>query len=173
MNNKKFLGIILILILAAAGAYAYLGGFAKPEVSQVTTSEIFVAGKAYQGPVKSEAFGKLFQEAGKLVAEGAITGDPGNIFYNDPEKHQDSINAFVGVIISDPKTNLPAGYEVRSVPAGKKAVQGTIDAHSIISPSKVYDAIFKFAKDQKITLQDYFIERYPNSHRAEILVLEK
>jgi hypothetical protein len=170
MNNKKFLFAIFLIIILAAGGYGYLGGFNSPEVKQVVTPEIHIAGKPYYGSVKSEAFGNLFQEAGKLVENKKISGDLGGVYYNDPEKQNDTIKAFVGVIVPDPSVKLPAGYQIRSFAAGKKALQGDIAAHIILAPNKIYPALFDYAKEHKLVLQDLFIERYPDSRHAEILV---
>ncbi|MFC5272147.1 GyrI-like domain-containing protein [Adhaeribacter terreus] len=173
MNTKKLLiGIFVILLLGGAG-YGWLGGFSNPEIKQITTSEIYVAGKEYKGSVKSDKFGELFLEAGKLVEEKKLAGNPGGIYYNDPEKHKDSINAFIGVVISDPKMTLPAGYAVRTIPAGKKAVQGSINAHYLLAPNKLFPAIFNYAKNKNILLQDFFVERYPDTRHAEAIVFEQ
>jgi len=173
MNTKKLLiGIIVVALLGIAG-YVWLGGFSNPEIKRITTSEIYVVGKPYHGSVKDDKFGRLFMEAGKLVEEKKIAGDPGNIFYNDPEKHKDSINAIVGIVVSDPKINLPEGYQLITIPAGKKAVQGKIDAHYLLAPTKLFPAIFGYAKDNNITLQDFFLERYPDTHHAEAIIFEK
>ena len=173
MSTKKLLlGILVILLFGGAG-YALLGGFNNPEIKQITTSEIYVAGKEYKGSVKSEQFGVLFQEAGKLVEEKKIAGEPGGIYFNDPEKYKDSIHAFIGVVISDPKMTLPAGYELKTLPAGKKAVQGSINAHYLLAPNKLFPAIFNYAKNNKIALQDYFVERYPDTRHAEAIVFEQ
>lgn len=173
MKNKKFLITIFTIVLITVGGYAYLGGFKKPEIKEITTSEIFVVGKPYQGSVKSEEFGNLFRQADKLLEEKTLTGELGNIFYNDPEKQKDTINAFIGIVVTNPKTTLPAGYEIRTVPAGQKAIQGAVSAHYLLSPNKLYPAIFDFAKEKKLSLQEYYIERFPDSWQAEVIVLQK
>lgn len=173
MNNKKFLIAIFSIILISAGVYAYFGGFSKPEISRITSPEIHVAGKEYRGSVKSEAFGNLFLEAGQLVEQKKITGDLGGIYYNNPEKHQDSIHAFIGVIVPGANTTLPAGYQIRTLPAGKKAVQGAIESHLVLAPGKLFPAIFKYAEENNIPLQDFFVERYPDADHAVVLIYEK
>ena len=173
MKNKKFLIAIFSIILVTAGVYAYFGGFSKPEISQITSPEIHVAGKEYIGSVKTEEFGNLFLEAGQMVEQKKITGDLGGIYYNDPEKHQDTIHAFIGVIIPSPQTPIPAGYKVRTLPAGKKAVQGKIESHVALAPAKLFPAIFKYAEENKIPLQDFFVERYPDTDHAVVMVFEK
>ncbi|MBK0403439.1 GyrI-like domain-containing protein [Adhaeribacter sp. BT258] len=173
MNTKKLLLGFLVIILLGGAGYAWLGGFNNAEVKQITTSEIYVVGKEYKGSVKSDKFGVLFLEAGKLVEEKKLAGNPGSIYYNDPEKFKDSINAFIGVVVTDPKMALPAGYELRTLPAGKKAVQGNINAHYLLAPNKLFPAIFNYAKNKNITLQDFFVERYPDERHAEAIVFEQ
>ena len=172
-NNKKFLIAIFSIILVTAGVYAYFGGFSTPEITRIVSPEIHVAGKEYKGSVKTEEFGNLFLEAGQLVAQKKITGDLGGIYYNDPEKHKDSIHAFIGVIIPNLNTPVPAGYKVRTLPAGKKAIQGKIESHLALAPAKLFPAIFKYAEENNIPLQDFFVERYPDTDHAEVLVFEK
>ncbi len=173
MKNKKFLIAIFSIILLSAGAYAFFGGFNKPEIKRVLSPEIHVAGKEYKGSVKAEEFGDLFLEAGQLVEQKKITGQLGGIYYNDPEKHKDSIHAYIGVIIPDLNTPLPAGYKVRTLPAGRKAVQGSIKTHLALAPSKLFPAIFEYAKENNLQLQDFFVERYPDTDHATVLVFEK
>jgi len=173
MKNKKFLIAIFSIILVTAGVYAYFGGFSTPEITRITSPEIHVAGREYKGSVKTEEFGNLFLEAGKLKEQNNFNGELGGIYYNDPEKHQDSIHAFIGLIIPNPKTPIPAGYKVRTLPAGKKAIQGTIESHLALAPAKLFPAIFKYAEENKIPLQDFFVERYPDTDHAVVIVYEK
>ena len=173
MKNKKFLIAIFSVILISVGIYAYFGGFSHPEISQITSPEIHVAGKEYKGSVKTEEFGNLFLEAGQLVEQKKITGELGGIYYNDPEKHRDSIHAFIGVIIPTLQTPIPADYKIRTLPAGKKAVQGKIESHLALAPSKLFPAIFEYAKKHNIALQDFFVERYPDTDHAIVIIFEK
>lgn len=173
MKNKKFLIAIFSVILVTAGVYAYFGGFSKPKIERTLSPEIHVAGKEYKGSVKTEEFGNLFLEAGKLVEEQKIPGDLGGIYYNDPEKHKDSINCFIGVIIPDLKTPVPAGYKVRTLPAGRKVVKGSIESHLALAPAKLFPAIFQYAKENNIPLQDFFVERYPDTEHAVVMIYEK
>jgi hypothetical protein len=173
MKNKKFLIAIFSIILISAGIYAYFGGFSTPEITRIISPEIHIAGKEYQGSVKADEFGDLFLEAGQLVAQNKINGELGGIYYNDPEKHQDSIHAFIGVIIPNLNTPIPAGYKVRTLPAGKKAVQGKVESHLALAPAKLFPAIFSYAKEHNIALQDFFVECYPDTDHAEVIVFEK
>lgn len=173
MNNKKFLFTGLIIIGLALGFYGWLGGFNTPEITQITTTEMLVAGKEFRGSVKSEELGKLFLEAGKLVKEKKIAGDLGNIMYNNPEKQNDSIRAFIGVIVPSKEVKLPAGYQIRNVPAGQKALRSQINAHYMLAPGKIYEAVFEYAKQNKLQIQDFYVERFPDSHHADFLVFLK
>ena len=173
MKHKKFFISIIVVLLIAAGGYGYMGGFNQPEIKQVLTSETYIAGKAYHGSVKSEAFGDLFREVGKLAEEKKISGDPGGIYYNNPENENDSIQAFIGIIVADSKVALPAGYSIRVLPAGQKALQANLKGHFTMTPNKAYPALFDYAKEQKLALQDVFVERFQGEREAEFLVLLK
>ncbi|HSI90843.1 MAG TPA: GyrI-like domain-containing protein, partial [Adhaeribacter sp.] len=132
MKNKGFLLSVLIVIIVGASIYAYLGGFNQPQITRTVTKEIHIAGKPFQGSVKSVELGELFMEAGQLHDNNQLPGDLGNIFYNDPEKNNDSIRAFIGLVVPDAATPLPAGYELRTLPAGKPVLQVRIDAHYML-----------------------------------------
>lgn len=173
MNNKKFLFTGLIIVGLALGFYGWLGGFNSPEITQITTTEMLVAGKEFKGSVKSEELGKLFQEAGKLVEEKKIAGDLGNIMYNNPENQNDSIRAFIGIIVPSKEVKLPAGYELRSVPAGQKALRAQIKAHYMLAPGKIYDAVFNYVKQNNLQARDFFVERFPDTKHADFLIFLK
>lgn len=170
MNTKKFLAFGFVIIGIAVGFYAYLGGFNQTKITQVISKTIYIAGAPYNGSLKNETFGKLFEKAGKLVEEKQVAGELGGIYYNNPEKSNDSISAFIGIVIPDTTVKLPAGYSIRTVPAGKYILEAKLNAHYMLAPGKLYPALFDYAKSNNLQLQDYFVEYYPTTRHAAVQV---
>ncbi|QHL88250.1 hypothetical protein GU926_12740 [Nibribacter ruber] len=168
--NKRFLIYMLLVIAAMIGIYAYVGGFKQVDITKTTSSQIFIAGKLYEGKPDAEELGDLFQEVGQMVEQKKIVGEPAGIYYNNPEKKSNTLRAFIGVAIADTTVALPKGYKVRIVKAGQPVLQGTLDASQMIAPKKIYEALFAYAEDHKIKLKNYFVERYPDRESAVIQV---
>jgi hypothetical protein len=43
----------------------------------------------------------------------------------------------------------------------------------MLAPGKVYDAVFEYARQNKLQLQDYFVERFPDTKHADFLIFLK
>lgn len=141
--------------------YTYVGGFTAPDV-QVTTSEtVYVAGVPFEGSVEDEAIGDLFQRAAQLLEQNELQGTLGNIYYNDPDKSGDSIRAFIGIIIPDSTARLPQGYTLRTVPGGRQVVRAEVNARIAVAPQKLYEAVFDYAQEEKLELEDFYVEWFP------------
>lgn len=156
---------ILMLVL-----YTYLGGFSAPEVTLATSEPMHLAGQLYEGSVEDEALGKAFQRAAEALDKNELEGMLGNIYYNDPDKSGDSLRAFIGVIVPDTNVALPAGYELRTVQGGRKVVRAEVDAHVTMAPKKLYAAVFDYAKEEKLKLEDFYVEWFPESDKGVVEV---
>ena len=168
--NKRFLIYMLLVVALMVAVYAYVGGFKQVDIAKTTSTQVFIAGKLYEGKADAEELGALFQEVGQLVEQKKLVGEPAGIYYNNPEKQSQTLRAFIGVAIADTTVALPAGYKVRVVKAGQPVLQGTLYASQMIAPKKIYEALFDYAKDNKIKLKDYFVERYPSKESAIIQI---
>ena len=167
---KKFFYIMAGVAIVLLVLYTYLGGFTEPEVSVTTSKTIYVAGQPYQGSIEDEALGKAFQRAAEVLEKKELDGVPGNIYYNDPDKSGDSLRAFIGVIIPDSSVTLPAGYELRTVPGGRQVVHAEVNANVAISPKKLYAAVFDYAEEEKLKLEDFYVEWFPATDRGVVEV---
>lgn len=159
---------MLALISASFGLYAYLGGFNEPTVRVTTSDTHFIAGQYFTGPLADKQLGELFRSAAENLDAKKLQGTLANIYYNNPEQEKDSIKAFIGVKITDTTATLPAGYELRKVAGGKKVVQATINAHYMLSPKKLYPALFDYLKKNKLQTQTTYLEIFPSHQRALI-----
>jgi hypothetical protein len=164
-----------LLILVFGGVYAYLGGFRQPEVAVITTEKpIYLAGRYFNGPVRSEEFGPLFRQAQQLKASQQLQGNLANIYYNDPEAAGDTVKAFVGLIVTDTiSQKLPPGYRYSTFSGGQRVIQARLDANYMIAPGKLYSSIKEFAKDQKLPLLQVYVEQFPDTGPAEVLAVVK
>ena len=154
---------ILLLTIAAAGAYAYLGGLREPAVAlETTVAPLLLAGQPYHGPVSSEKFGELFRQAKVAQDGGQLPGATlANIYFNDPEKARDSVRAFIGLAVADSSRPLPPGFRYRLVPAGQRVVAARLRGVSyLLAPNKLYPAAFELVKAQKLTRRPFYLEQF-------------
>ena len=114
-------------------------------------------------------FSDLFIEIEELKKAQNYTGNLGAIYYNNPENSQGNIKAFLGVILVNDIFNIPSGFEKIELNS-TEVIEGSLKASNAfgISVNKVYKAIFKFANENNLTLEDYYIEWFPN--KDEIIV---
>lgn len=161
---------MLVVAAIAVGIYAYVGGFAKVDITQTTTSDMIMAGRYFEGNPDSEEMGDVYRSVGQAVEQKKLTGDLGGIFYNNPTKESKTVKAFIGVIVADSTAALPAGFELRRVPAGAPVLQGTLDASMMIAPKNLYSALFDYAEENNIKLQEFYIERFPENKPAVIQI---
>ncbi|GAB3542560.1 hypothetical protein GCM10027443_43580 [Pontibacter brevis] len=168
---KKFFYIMAGFAIIMLVLYTYIGGFTAPEVSVITSETKYVAGQPYVGSIEDEALGKAFQRAAEVLEKKELEGMLGNIYYNDPDKSGDSLRAFVGIFVPD-TTNitLPAGYELRTVPGGRKVIHAEVSASVVVAPKKLYAAVFDYAREENLKLEDFFVEWFPEEDRGVVEV---
>lgn len=164
--NKKLLLFITIITSSGMGIYAYLGGFNSPEISIIKSEKQFIVGKYYAGPPENEAFGQLFRQAADLQKSKKLKGALANIYYNNPQQQGDSIKAFIGLLITNPSDTIPAGYEIRELPANKKILQVQINTHYMLAPGKLYDALFGYIKKHRLQTRNQFVELFLEGNKS-------
>ncbi|MDQ2794262.1 MAG: hypothetical protein M3Y12_09685 [Bacteroidota bacterium] len=165
-----FLAIIL-LTLAAAGTYAYLGGTREPKVTlETTAAPLYLAGQPFHGKVTGDGFGDLFRQA--KDAQARLHGDLANLYLNDPETAHDTIRAFIGLIVPDTTQPLPAGFRYRVVPAGQRVLAARLTGVSyLLAPNKLYPAALEAVKKQQLTQRgDFYLERFGANEESEVWV---
>ena len=165
-----FLAIIL-LTLIAAGTYAYLGGTQEPKITlETTAAPLYLAGQPFHGKVTGDAFGNLYRQA--KDAQARLRGDLANLYLNDPETAHDTINAFIGLAVTDTTQALPVGFRYRLVPAGQRVIAARLTGVSyLLSPNKLYPAALEAVKARKLTQRgDFYLERFGADEASEVLV---
>ncbi|GGK73890.1 GyrI-like domain-containing protein [Rufibacter glacialis] len=168
--QKKFLIYMAIVIGLVLVFYTYMGGFAEVKITKATSTSLFVAGKYFEGSTEAEELGQIYQQAGEAVEQKQLTGDFAGIFYNNPSRDSKTVKAFIGVAIQDTSVALPAGFTVRVVPGGQPVLKGELDANITIAPRRIYSALFDYAKEQNLTLQEFYVERFPEGKPAVVEV---
>jgi hypothetical protein len=166
--SKKLFSLVLLVLVAGLGLYAYLGGFNTPLIKRTRSQTYFIAGRYYAGPVEAKELGELFRQAARNRENKKLTGALANIYYNNPEKQTDSIKAFIGVQVKDDQVDLPDGYQLRQVPGGRAVVQATVKAHYLLSPKKLYPALFNYLKNNQLKTRQEYLEIFPASDQAMI-----
>jgi len=159
-----------VLIGAGLGTYAYLGGFKSPTIAVTKSEPLILAGQSFTGTVKDEAFGEAFRKAAQLRDSKEIDGVLANVYYNNPESKKDTIRAFVGLAIQDSTIKLPQGYELLRVPGGRKVVRAEIEAHYMVGPGKLYTSLFDYAEENKLKLEDFYVEWFPTDRKGIVEV---
>ena len=172
MTRYLFLAVILLTFLAA-GTYAYLGGLRTPTTTlETTAAPVLLAGQYFRGPAQAEEFGPLFRQAKEVQDAGKLRGELANLYYNSPEKARDTIQAFVGLAVTDTTQTLPTGWRYRVVPAGRRVVAARLQGVSLmLSPNKLYPAAFNAVKQQKLTERgDFYLEKFGANETAEVWI---
>jgi hypothetical protein len=165
-----FLAVIL-LTLAAAGTYVYLGGTRESKITvEATAAPLYLAGQPFRGAVSSEVFGQLFRQA--KDAQARVPGDLANLYLNNPETAHDTIRAFIGLAVADTTRALPAGFRYRVVPAGQRVLAARLRGVSyLLAPNKLYPDAFEALKKQHLTQRgDFYLERFGNDESSEVLI---
>ncbi|WP_192822468.1 GyrI-like domain-containing protein [Rufibacter sp. LB8] len=171
--NKKFFIYMAVVLAITLGIYAYVGGFSSVDITKATSEQTFVVGRYYQGNPESKELGERFTEVGQLVEKKQLTGDFAGIYYNKPTKETKLLKAFIGVAVADSTVAVPQGFELRVVPAGQPVLLGKSEASVMLAPKLIYEALFDYAEEHKLALQEFYVERFPEGKPAQIQVFLK
>ena len=168
--KKVLIPLLFITVIVAAFVYINAGGFSEVDVITKTSEKKYIVGKTFEGSVKNDAFSSLFTEIEKLKSDKNYNGYLGAIYYNNPENSKGEIDAFLGVIMRD-SVSAPLRYEVRSIPS-TLIVEGNVKASNLfgISINKVYKAIFKFADEKELTLEERYVEWFSSKDEFTVQV---
>jgi DNA gyrase inhibitor GyrI len=164
--NRKFIVAMSAFMLTGIGIYAYLGGFSSPTVTLTTSKPLVLAGQPFNGTVKDDAFGNAFRRAAQLLDSKELDGMLGNVYYNNPESKSDTIKAFIGIVLNDTTATLPNDYKLLRIPGGRKVVHSEVEAHYMVGPGKLYSALFEYADEQNIKLENFYVEWFPTDRKG-------
>lgn len=165
MKTKTSIIIASIVLLIIATLYIIQGGMNNVEVKEITSQKRFIIGENFEGNISSKSFRDMFTLIKKLKENENLDGDLATIYYNNPEKSEGNIKAFFGVM-SHHKPNQFEGYKILEIES-EKYLQGRINASGAFV-NKTYNAIFDYADEKKIILEERYLEWFPSG--KEIIV---
>lgn len=161
------LGVVLSIILTM---YIKQGGFEEVSVKEKMSEPRYIVGYYYEGSYTDSKFTELFPKILALKQQQNFSGVPGAVYYNDPEESKGLIKAFLGVIEDQRPTDID-GVEIREL-ASKKVVSASLNASSAFV-RKAYNAIFEYAKENGIVLEQQYIEWFPSERNIEVEIIMK
>lgn len=162
------LTVLTVLFVFGIIFYYRSGAFEEPEIKVMSAPSYTIAGTFYKGKPQSREFGKLFNEADKLVEQKKLSGTVCGVYYTNPENGNEETEAFIGIILSDTSQPLPQEYTRRYLPA-RQVIQAHV-ANGVGSPL-VYPKIEDFAKEKKIAYKPIpALEIYPSSREVFVQV---
>jgi len=162
MTRTIGISVIVVLLLSSV-LFAVLGGFAKPTLSQARVPVYIIAGKSFKGKANSDTLMQLFSETKALHESKQLPGTLAAVYYSSDAEAKGKVDVWVGVLVADSTTALPAGYLFRSFPS-TSMVRAEIKAHYMIAPTpdKVKTRLYEFAAEQKLVPGRYVVEKYLN-----------
>jgi hypothetical protein len=166
MTKKVLIGVLVVLLAGAVFTYYRLGGFNDPVIEVTMAGPYTVAGRYYEGSVRDKSFGALYDHTEEMIQQGRLPGKLCAIYYNDPEKENGQIKAFVGALLPDEAVDLPEGLQIRRVPP-QKVVRGHIDAHYTVAPG-IYNKVHDYAKANELAVSDTTLEIYHTQNQLTV-----
>src|SRR5688572_3183138 len=100
MIKKVIIPVLVLIVVVALAAYFWNGGFTKVEVTEEVSTQKWIVGRAYTGPVRSVDISELFQQAAELLESSKLEGHLGNMYYNNPSDAKGELKAFIGVVVT-------------------------------------------------------------------------
>ena len=167
LKIKSLTLIAAIVVAIISFLYFQQGGLNEIEIENIKSTKRYVIGKKYKGNVSSKLFANLFDEIKDLKTKNNINGDLGSIFFNNPESSEGEINAFFGVICNNKPSPL-VGYEISEIEPDNY-LQGNIKASGAFV-NKTYNAIFEYAEENNIVLEDKYIEWFPSENEIVVQI---
>ena len=169
---RFFFPLVLLFTALGLGIYAYLGGLHTPTTAlETTATPVLLAGQPFHGKVSEAAFGEAFRAAKRWQQVQPTPPPLANIYYNDPSAAHDSITAFVGVVVADTATRLPASWRYRVVPAGQRvAVARLAGASYLLAPGKLEAAVEQAITAAGLHKQPPYLEQFGPGEASELRV---
>jgi hypothetical protein len=155
------LGAFVFVLVILGSIYIQLGGNQEVSISQTHTPTYYLVGKKYEGKRSKKAVKNLMDEIADLVKTKQVNGIFAVYHFMNPDSEQDTLNAFVGVILADTLSKVPVGLESQRIPASE-AVRATVGSHWLVSPNpaEVSEKIKAFAKKKQLSLSEKVLEKY-------------
>ncbi len=169
MRQKRIIIGIGVFFTICLALYAYLGGFQEVKLTVESEDEYHIIGKYFEGKVESDTMKTIFLEAKTMAEKKIINGTVVVLYYKDASKGDDEIECFAGLLLLNKPENIPLGMEYRNFKS-KGVIRAKFDGHRIVTPnpSRVKEEVNNYAKENNLTLQSLFIEKYFSNNAIEV-----
>ncbi len=169
MKNRRFLIGVAIFFTISLTIYAFLGGLKEVVLTKTEKSDYHLVGRDYEGPVTSDTLRNTFLTAKSLIEEGKVEGTLAILYYKDATNDNDTIKCFTGIIVPQKQEALPVDMVYRYVSSGG-AIKARFEGHRLVTPSPldIKQKVEDFAKNENLSLQPVFIEKYFSNNAIEI-----
>jgi len=172
ISNRKLLVITIAIVLIILGfGYYKLGGLYSVKIETVRVDNYHLVGKYFSGSYKSDSIRVYFEEMSAYIKDGTLSGQPVIIYDQEQSDGDGKGTSFIGVMLADHPTSLPASLVKRDIPA-QKSIKVTKDAHISVmpNPDKIDQMIQEYALANDLTIAESNIEIYQKNNR---LVIER
>ncbi|SMD35952.1 hypothetical protein SAMN04488029_2626 [Reichenbachiella faecimaris] len=152
----SFTALFVILL----SIYFSLGGFEEVQTAVSKNNSYSLAGKEIKGRLTSKEEHFLFEEMKGYIANGDLTGTLSIINYKDDTLGEYESRRFVGVLLEDEVSMIPAGLKVLEI-KGQTTFQAALTMHPLVMPNtkKVEAKLQLLAKERGLELDNYTLEK--------------
>jgi hypothetical protein len=128
-----------------------------------------VAGIPYKGKATDREFRELFEKVNSDYKTGKIKGTLAAIYYEIPDADKGKVDAIIGALAPDSLASLPASYKYLYL-AGTQAVRADINSHPAVAPApdKLKKKLMEYAWKNKLTPQNFVIEKYFDERNLQV-----
>ncbi len=166
-KQKKYIywlvSVVSVFIITLA-IYDSLGGFDEVKVTLSRNNVYNIAGKEYKGRITNDSLHATFKQIKDLIITKQVNGELCVINYHGDFK-KNVVHQFVGILLNDDITELPASLEVREFKSATTFKAG-LGMHPLVMPNteKVEAKIRAVAQEKGIELAPYSMEiLYPDN----------
>lgn len=164
-KNNTLLLIGALVILSLVGFY--LSRQEIPTKFEIKKDQTYwVYGTTYQGKIDQEAFGLLFKDAEKIIAEKNLKASAGAIYTVDvTDKRKQYVNAFVGIISEDSLAPIPTLKAQKF--HYKKVVSATQESNPFFN--NMYNQLTNYVEKEKLAIDKTIqIEIYLSEEKIRV-----
>lgn len=173
MSIKKYLIAVLVVAgLITLAGYYFLGGFNERELELATVNNYRLVGKEFKGRLGNQRLEEIFFEVQEKAQQGAPAGTMAVVVFREPRDEHDTLHQFVGILLDDPASPAPNGWESYKLEAGQ-VVRNTIRSHNLVmpKPNAIREELEEFAEKQNVSLQSGItIEKYLGERHLQVEV---
>jgi len=171
MSKKIIILLFTVLLLVAAGIFGYqqLGGFKPVAVQLSDEPAFFIAGKYYEGEIRSAGLNDLLSELEERYRAGEMDGVFTICYFDNPDE-KTRMKVLAGVSLPD-TTGLPTDFEAYRVTGGSMA-KAVMTSHVLVAPSSssTNEKLLSLAQKEGLQPVGPFVEQYFHERKVVTLI---